>query len=102
VHQQTALAVGLADGKAGLERQLSGVLAAERELTRELRETHAAIEGQLVALREQLQVRGPRGGRRGLGRERLQACAWAESHRRARVGSGGQWRGVETCLACWL
>lgn len=47
----------LEEDKAQLESQLQGVLQAEQELTVHLRETHAAIEGQLAALRDQLKVR---------------------------------------------
>ncbi len=59
----SAAAASLGADKASLEQQLQGVLAAERELTAHLRETHAAIEGQLTALRDQLQVGCCRWGR---------------------------------------
>lgn len=58
-----AAAASLGADKASLEQQLQGVLAAERELTAHLRETHAAIEGQLTALRDQLQVGAGEGQR---------------------------------------
>ncbi|PNH04297.1 hypothetical protein TSOC_009561 [Tetrabaena socialis] len=55
--QEQADAVGaLSEDKAHLEAQLQGVLRAEQELTGHLRETHAAIEGQLTSLRDQLKT----------------------------------------------
>ncbi|KAG2498048.1 hypothetical protein HYH03_003809 [Edaphochlamys debaryana] len=54
--QQATQASTLADDKAALEGQLQGVLRAEQELTVHLRETHSAIEGQLLALRDQLKA----------------------------------------------
>ncbi|GFR40495.1 hypothetical protein Agub_g1063 [Astrephomene gubernaculifera] len=56
LQEQAATASQLAEDKADLESQLQGVLRAEQELTGHLRETHAAIEGQLAALRDQLKA----------------------------------------------
>ncbi|GIL92464.1 hypothetical protein Vretimale_19354 [Volvox reticuliferus] len=54
LEEQASAMSSLAEDKAQLEAQLQSVLRAEQELTVHLRETHAAIEGQLAALREQL------------------------------------------------
>jgi predicted nucleic acid-binding Zn-ribbon protein len=42
--------------KGALQTQLKGMVAAEQELTQHLKTTHAQIEEQLQALRDQLKV----------------------------------------------
>ncbi|GLI69241.1 hypothetical protein VaNZ11_013817 [Volvox africanus] len=56
LEEQASAMSSLAEDKAQLEAHLQDVLRAEQELTVHLRETHAAIEGQLAALREQLKT----------------------------------------------
>lgn len=47
----------LSDSKTALQAQLKAMLSAERELTDSLKDTHASINEQLGALREQVKVR---------------------------------------------